>query len=74
MTATECDRVDRSFQCLPRYATPRTPNRKTLALAAVRLARVMGVELLPWQKMVLEVALEVDERASCKYRAGWFAR
>ena len=48
--------------CQPRYATARSPERKTLARAAVRLARAMGVELMPWQRMVLETALEVDER------------
>ena len=55
-------------ECLPRYATPRTSERKTLARAAVRLARAMGVELMPWQKMVLEVALEVDEHGRLVYR------
>jgi hypothetical protein len=57
-----------TIECRPRYATPRTPERKTLALAGVRLARAMGVELMPWQKMVLEVALEVDEHGRLVFR------
>ena len=54
--------------CAPRYATARSPERKTLARAAVRLARAMGVELMPWQRQVLEVALEVDEHGRLVFR------
>ena len=54
--------------CAPRYATARSPERKTLARAAVRLARAMGVELMPWQRQVLEVALEVDEHGRLIFR------
>ena len=77
---TSCERRPRSTNlgapslpttietCAPRYATARSPERKTLARAAVRLARAMGVELMPWQKMVLEVALEVDEHGRLVFR------
>jgi phage terminase large subunit-like protein len=43
--------------CEPRYATPRT-ERPTLAPAVEEVASTLGFDLLPWQRLVLEVALE----------------
>jgi phage terminase large subunit-like protein len=43
--------------CAPRWATPRT-RRRTLAPQVVRVARQLGLRLLPWQRQVLSTALE----------------
>jgi phage terminase large subunit-like protein len=43
--------------CPPRWATPRT-KRRTLALEVAKVARDLGIPLLPWQRQVLSVALE----------------
>jgi phage terminase large subunit-like protein len=44
----------------PRFATART-ERKTLGTAAARVARLLGFELMDWQRLVLDVALEVED-------------
>jgi hypothetical protein len=52
----------------PRWATERSPERQTLGRAAGRIARVLGLPLLPWQRRVLDVALEVDDTGRLIYR------
>lgn len=54
-------------ECQPRYATARSPERSTLGRAAVKIARLLGQPLMPWQRQVLEVGLEVDERGQLVY-------
>lgn len=44
----------------PRYATSRTPDRPTLGHAVAEVARRLGKPLMPWQRYVADVALEVD--------------
>ena len=44
----------------PRWATPRNPDRVTVAPRALKVARALGIALLPWQIAALEVAGEVD--------------
>jgi phage terminase large subunit-like protein len=51
----------------PLHATPRTPSRKTLGHAAAKVAKLLGLPLLPWQRLVLDVALEVDENGRLVY-------
>lgn len=46
--------------CLPRWATPRSPERKTLGAAAARIAAELGTPFMPWQRQVADVALEID--------------
>lgn len=46
--------------CQPRYGTPRTPERPTLGHAVAEVARRLGKPLMPWQRYVADVALEVD--------------
>jgi hypothetical protein len=46
--------------CPPRYGTPRTPDRPTLGGAVTEVARLLGKPLLPWQRHVVDVILEVD--------------
>lgn len=44
-------------ECTPRWATPRT-RRRTLGPDVVKVAKVLGLPPLPWQRHVLSVALE----------------
>jgi hypothetical protein len=44
----------------PRYATERSLERKTLGTAAARVANMLGIDLMPWQRELLDVALELD--------------
>jgi phage terminase large subunit-like protein len=53
--------------CAPRYATPRTSDRGTLGGAAAKIARVLGSPLMPWQRQVLDVALETDSAGRLIY-------
>ena len=46
--------------CLPRYATKRT-SRKTYGPAVAERALSVGWRLMPWQRQVLDVALEIEE-------------
>lgn len=46
--------------CQPRYGTPRTPDRPTLGHAVAEVARRLGKPLMPWQRHVADIALEVD--------------
>jgi hypothetical protein len=41
-------------------ATPRDPSRKTLGGAVARVAKQLGKPLIPWQRLVADVALEID--------------
>jgi len=52
----------------PRYATARTPERKTLGPVAAKVAKLLGFTLMPWQKLVLDVALELGEDGKLVYR------
>ncbi len=45
------------MDCPPRWATPRT-RRRTLGPKVTAQARQIGLTLLPWQKLVLNIALE----------------
>jgi hypothetical protein len=46
--------------CPARWATKRTPERKTLGGRAANYAVELGTPLMPWQRQVLDVALELD--------------
>lgn len=50
----------------PLHSTPRDHARPTYGGAVARLAAAMGVPPMPWQRHVLDVALELDERG--RYR------
>jgi hypothetical protein len=43
----------------PRYATPRNPKNKTLGAEVAAVAKGLGAELMPWQRQVADVALEM---------------
>lgn len=46
--------------CLPRFATPRNPDRLTLGPAVGEVARRLGKPLMPWQQMVADIAHEIN--------------
>lgn len=48
-----------SIDCRPLFATQRTPTRKTLGPRMAQVAQLLGKPLLPWQREVADVALEV---------------
>jgi hypothetical protein len=60
-----------SFDRLPsppaRWATPRS-DRRSYGPAVARLSDVLGYPPMPWQREVLDVALEVDARGAYAYR------
>lgn len=57
--ATMTRRRTGSPVCQPRWATPRT-KRLTHGARVAELAAALGKPLMPWQRQVLDVALEVD--------------
>lgn len=52
----------------PRWATPRNKKRRSRGHEAAAIARKLGYELMPHQKQILDVALEVDEEGLPVYR------
>lgn len=50
-----------ALECSPRWGTPRRADRKTYGPLATQVAGYLGLELMPWQQHVLDVALEVDD-------------
>lgn len=46
--------------CKPRYATPRQIDRLSYGARVAEIARELGTPLMPWQRYVADVALEVD--------------
>lgn len=51
----------------PRWATRRTPDRPSYGPAVAKVAKLLGMPLMPWQRYVADVALEVDPAT------GWWA-
>src|SRR4051794_26663827 len=45
--------------CLPRFATRRT-DRPTLGAAVAKTAALLGKPLMPWQRFVADVVMEID--------------
>jgi phage terminase large subunit-like protein len=54
--------------CSARFATPRTPDRRTHGGQVAALAKQLGIPLMPWQRQVFDVALEVDDDGRYVYR------
>lgn len=57
---TQALRKPSSVSCPPLYATKRTPTRETLGPRVAQIAEILGKPLMPWQRYVMDVALEVD--------------
>ncbi len=49
-----------SLDCLPRWATPRNLERPSLGPEVAAIARQLGHDLMPWQRLVADVGLELD--------------
>ena len=54
--------------CEPLHATPRTHTRETASQGPVEVARALGVELMAWQRRVLDTALELDANGRLLWR------
>lgn len=54
--------------CAPSWATPRSPERPTYGPAVAKLSAFLGRPLMPWQKLVADVALEVLPTGRWAYR------
>lgn len=48
------------LDCPPRWGTPRNLARPTLGPRVAKVAEMLGTPLMPWQRHVADVALEVD--------------
>lgn len=46
--------------CVPMWGTPRNLDRPTYGGKVARIAKLFGTPLMPWQRYVSDVALEVD--------------
>lgn len=62
MTAVMTRELGSSLSCPPRFCTPRRLDRPTHGDRAARVARQLGISLMPWQQHVLDLALEVDPK------------
>lgn len=51
---------DPSWGTPPRYATRRNPERKTHGGNVAKISAMLGKPLFPWQRYVVDVALEID--------------
>ena len=56
------------MSCVPRWATPRRPDRRTLGPKVAATARALGTPLMPWQQTVADVAFELDGRGRLAFR------
>ena len=52
----------------PLYATPRDEGRRTRGNELAEIARLLGFELMPWQRRVVDVAMEVGSDGRPVYR------
>lgn len=50
----------RQFEAIPRYATPRNPNRDTLGGQVSKVFRMIDKPAMPWQRGAFDVACEID--------------
>lgn len=55
---------------MPKLATPRDPTRPTDGAQVAATARVIGAPLIPWQRQVVDVLGEVDDRGRYRYLVG----
>ncbi len=62
MTATISNRASRSLPlpCPPLYGTPRSPERDTYGHLVAEVAQALGRPLLPHQRHMADVAMEID--------------
>lgn len=51
----------------PLFGTKRTPGRKTLGPRVTQISELLGRPFMPWQRYVVDVALELDENGLPAY-------
>lgn len=56
-----------SSSCTPLYATPRNPDRPNRLVYFKALARLLNLELLPWQEQVIAVGTEYDRETGVPF-------
>lgn len=59
-TDAELLRENYGLTCPPRWGTMRDFSRQTYGGKVAKIARALGTPLMPWQRYVVDVALEVD--------------
>lgn len=59
-TDAELLREHYGLTCPPRWGTMRDFSRQTYGPKVAKIARALGTPLMPWQRYVVDVALEVD--------------
>lgn len=57
----------RPADCPPRYGTPRDPSRRTIGGRWAKVARGLGMPMMPWQRRVADVAGEIDPETGGLY-------
>ncbi len=57
-----------SPRCVPRWQTPRSPSRRSLGPAVAAAAESLGLPLMPWQRLVADVGLELLDDGTPAYR------
>lgn len=57
---TQVLRRHSSGLCRPLFGTKRTPTRRTLGPRVAQIAEILKKPLMPWQRYVMDVALEID--------------
>jgi hypothetical protein len=58
-----------TLSCPPRWTTPRSLERRTLGARIAQVAEMLGTPLMPWQRHVADVALEINpETGRLAYR------
>ncbi len=63
----------RRSEAQPRWATRRRPERRTLGGHVAQIAELLGKPLMPWQRLVADVGLELDAAGLPAYREVWFS-
>jgi phage terminase large subunit-like protein len=56
------------LRALPRWATPRNYNRRTLGGELAEYGRRLGTPFMDWQRLVADVAMELDDDGRLHYR------
>lgn len=70
---TSLRQPSRRSEASARWATRRRPERRTLGGQVAQIAELLGQPLMPWQRLVADVGLELDENGLPAYREVWFS-
>jgi len=59
--------LSRPADCPPRYGTPRDLSRKSIGRRWAKVAKALGMPMMPWQRRVADVAGEIDPETGGLY-------